>query len=187
MKPSFHPHPRPLTDRVSQAIAMLGVASLVLSIPFQILFGFAGGTLFFLSVIFSLLLTLPLLMTTVIAPSIQTDDDGLTLKPIFWKKQVVVWSDITAVKPYPLLPPSDAEVTRKIAVGKVKYAPANGIMLTIPKLPWMYRIGGFFAGEKRQPIIAITNRAHSRYDELVYAVLQSTDVTIHDDELKAGK
>jgi hypothetical protein len=166
---------------------MLGVALLVISIPFQFFLGLAGGTLFFLAIVFSLLLTLPLLMTTVIAPTIQIDANGFTLKPIFWKKQTVKWADITAVKPYPLLPPSDAEVTRRIAVGRVKYAPANGIMLTIPKLSWMYRIGGFFAGEKRQPIIAITNRAHSRYDELVYAILQSTDIAIHDDELKAKK
>lgn len=164
---------------------MLGVAILVISVPFQLFLGLAGGTLFFLAIIFSLLLTLPLLMTTVIAPAIEVDADGFTLKPIFWKKQPVKWSEITAIKPYPLLPPSDAEVTRRIVVGKVKYAPADGIMLTIPKLSWMYRIGGFFAGEKSQPIIAITNRAHSRYDELVYAVLNFTASDIHDPELKA--
>ncbi|MDZ4671022.1 MAG: hypothetical protein SH821_09145 [Phototrophicales bacterium] len=187
MKETLYAHPKPLTNHISQLVVMVGVAFLVISTPFQILLGFSGGTLFFLAAFFSLLLTLPLLMSTVIAPAIKVDDDGLTVMPVIWKSHTVTWVEISAVKPYPLLPPADAEVTRKIAVGRVKYAPANGIMLVIPKLSWMYRIGGFFAGEHRQPIIAITNRAHSHYTDLVYVILDKTDPQIHDDELKAKK
>lgn len=184
MKPSVHLHPKPLVNRLSQSIALLGVALLVISAPLQIVLGFAGGGLFILSAFFSLLLTIPLLMATVIAPAVRVDESGITLMPLFWKNQPVAWDAIAAVKPYPLLPPSDAEVTRKLAIGKVKYQPADGIMLVIPKLPMLYRIGGFFAGERSQPIIAITNRAHSDYVGLVYAILHHTDVQIHDEELK---
>lgn len=187
MKTHIHPHPRQFTDRVSQFVALGAIIVLLISIPFQIFFGLAGGGLFFMSAFFSGLMILPLLMATVITPAIQVDGDGLTLMPIIWKPHHVAWSDIRAVKHYPLLPPADAEITRKIAIGKAKYAPANGVMLVIPKLPWMYRIGGFFAGEKRQPIIAITNRAHSRYDELVYAILEHTDPAIHADDIKQAK
>lgn len=184
MKTHVHTHPRPLTDQASQWIALGAVVILLISTPFQILFGLAGGGLFFMVAFFSVLLIFPLLMATVIAPAIQVDDTGLTIMPRIWKHHRVGWSEIQAVKHYPLLPPADAEITRKIAIGKAKYAPANGIMLVIPKLPWMYRIGGFFAGEKRQPIIAITNRAHRHYAELVYAILEHTDPAIHADDIK---
>ncbi len=187
MKEKIYNHPHSKIDRVSQIFALVGVMFIVIAAPFQILFGLSDGILFFLSAFFSLSLTMPLLMSTVIAPAIKVSDEGLTLIPVIWKEHQVKWSDIKAIKPYPLLPPADAEVTRKIAVGKVKYAPANGVMLIIPQLSWMYRIGGFFVGEHLQPIIAITNRAHSQYGELLYAILTNTDPKIHDEELKEFK
>jgi len=187
MKEKIYTHPHRNVDRVSQIFALVGVMFIVIAAPFQILFGLSDGILFFLSAFFSLALTMPLLMSTVIAPAIKVSDEGLTIMPVVWKEHQVKWADIKAIKPYPLLPPADAEVTRKIAVGRVKYAPANGIMLVIPQLPWMYRIGGFFVGERLQPIIAITNRAHSQYGELLYALLTNTDPQIHDEELKEVK
>lgn len=187
MKARIHTHPRPFMDRLSQFLALGGVIALLITIPFQIFFGLAGGGLFLMGAFLSGLLVFPLLMATVITPAITVTEDGLRLMPMLWRHHNVAWSEIAAVKHYPLLPPADVEITRKIAIGKMKYRPANGIMLIIPKLPWMYRIGGFFAGEKTQPIIAITNRAHSGYTELVYAILAHTDPTIHSDEIKQTK
>jgi hypothetical protein len=87
------------------------------------------------------------------------------------------------VKVYPLLPSADAETTRRLTVGRIKYRPAAGIMLVIPGLPPQYRIAGFFAGERAAPIIALTNRAHADYERLVEAVLTFTDSRIHDPAL----
>ena len=86
---------------------------------------------------------------------------------------------MTAVKPYPLLPPADAEVTRKALAGRKKYRPAEGVMLVIPALPLPYRFGGFFPGEGFTPVIAVTTRTHTDYDDLVRQIRQHTKAAQH--------
>jgi hypothetical protein len=174
-------HPRPAVDQVSQGIALAGALILVISAPLLMLLvalGAPGG--FVLIGVITLLLALPLVMQTVLAPAVTVEDDALVINPRFWSARRIRWEAIRAIKPFPLLPAEDAEVTRRIAVGRRHYQPAAGVMLVIPSLPPVYRIAGFFAGENAQPIIALTSRAHADYESLLQAVLDRTDPAIHD-------
>jgi hypothetical protein len=114
---------------------------------------------------------------------VTVSNEGLTLHPVVWKDRFVRWDEIASIAVYPLLPAADTEVTRRYAVGKRRYRPAQGIMLVIPSLPPPYRIAGFFAGTGAKPIIALTNRAHVDYDHLLEIVLQMTDPALHDPDL----
>jgi hypothetical protein len=187
MKPSIHIHPKPLLNRLIQYGALVVVALLVISAPLQIILTLAGapGGLVICSAFVSLALALPVLMLTAYAPAVTVDDAGVTLHPAIWKDRRVNWDDIAAVKVYPLLPSPDAEISRKLVIGKQKYRPADGILLIIPGLPAQYRIVGFFAGVRSQPAVALTNRAHADYDKLVEIVLSNTDPAIHDADLYA--
>jgi hypothetical protein len=177
-------HPSPTIDRISQIISFLGACLLLLALPLFLLLVLAGAPGGFLLVgVVAAVLSLPLLMRTAVAPALAINDDGLVLQPLIWRDVAVPWAAITAVTRFPLLPSEDAEVTRKIAVGRRNYNPADGIMLVIPALGWQYRIAGFFTGASGQPVIAVTNRAHTDYQALVKHILQYTDERIHDDEL----
>lgn len=186
MKPTTHKHPQFQLNRLIQYGALIIVVILIIMAPLQVMLTLAGapGGLFICSAFVTLLLALPLLMLTAITPSISTSPEGITIDPAIWKSHQIAWDDIQAVKVFPLLPQADAEITRKIFVGRKKYNPAEGIMLVIPALPMQYRIAGFFAGAGSQPIIAITNRAHNDYDQLFTTILEQTDSAIHDDDLK---
>lgn len=180
-----HSHPKPGLNRVVQYGA-LGVTLVMIAAALSqvMLAMFTPGGGLILSAILTLLLAAPVLMLTAYAPAVGVDERGITLFPIIWKTRFVPWNMVKAVKVYPLLPTEDAEVTRRITVGRKKYRPAAGIMLVIPVLPPQYRIAGFFAGERAAPVIALTNRAHADYDTLLRAVLTHTDEQIHDAALQ---
>lgn len=188
MKTITYTHPQPLVDRASQLIALTGAALLILAVPLLVLLvliGAPGGFLLAAPVV--LALALPLLMRTVIAPALTVSDEGLTLHPLFWRDQALPWEAVAAVKPFPLLPSADAEATRRIAVGRLNYSPADGVMLLLPGLPPLYRIAGWFAGERGQPVIALTNRAHRDYERLVKTVLAATNPDCHDPALLSDR
>jgi hypothetical protein len=185
MKPTTHHHPQPRLNRAIQYGALIVTALMLISAPLQVLLTILGapGGLFVFSAFFTVLLAAPVLMLTAYAPAVTVDEGGITLRPVVWAERFVPWEAIRAVKVYPLLPIADAEVTRRYAVGKRRYQAARGIMLVIPGLPPQYRIAGFLAGERAAPVIALTNRAHTDYDQLVETVLHRTDPGIHDAEL----
>ena len=187
MKPSTHKHPQFQLNRLIQYGALVTVVVLVVVAPLQILLTIAGapGGLFICSAFISLFLALPLLMLTTVTPTVTVTTDHLTIEPIIWKSRQIDWQDIQAVMIYPLLPSVDGEITRKYFVGREKYKSAQGIMLVIPSLPMQYRIAGFFAGVRGQPVIALTNRAHSNYETLYQSILIQTNKATHHDDLKA--
>jgi hypothetical protein len=185
-----HHHPRLRLDHVIQWGALVVVVLIGVGVLGQI--GMAllapSGALRGLALFGALatgLLAFPVLMLTAVAPAVSVDAAGITLQPVIWKARRIPWEAVRAVKPYPLLPIEDAEVTRRLAVGRRNYRPASGIMLVIPGLPPQYRIAGFLAGERAAPVVALTNRAHTDYDNLLHAVLTHTEPTIHDPELAA--
>lgn len=177
---SYHQHPKPFVNRIAQTITLLGAVLIVLAAIGSLVLVLIGAPAGFALIGFiALLMVFPLLMQTAVAPAVTVDEAGLTLHPLYWKTQTVPWDAINAVKVFPLLPSKDEEITRKYAVGKRNYRVAEGIMLVIPSLPPQYRIAGFFAGEHAQPIIALTNRAHTDYDELITSVLNYIDPSKH--------
>lgn len=166
---SSHPHPKPRLDRLTQYGAMALLLVMALTVPLQILLALLGAPafLFLLTAIFTALLAPFILMLTTATPAVTVAPEGITVQPVVWRQRFVPWSDVTAIKDYPLLPQPDAELSRKVMTGRKRYQPAEGLMLLIPALPVQYRITGFLAGEGFTPVIAVTNRAHSRYDVLV--------------------
>lgn len=170
-----YPHPKPTVEAISQTVILIGLGMMLISmmgILMLVLRGAPSGFLLVIPVLGGL--SLPLIMRLSVTPSVQIDEDRLTIKPQFGKAHQITWEQVEKVAPFPLLPSEDAEVLRRTTVGKRNYTPAKGLMLIIPKLPPRYRVAGWFAGESGKPIIAITNRSHINYDELEKIVLSHT-------------
>lgn len=169
---SVHLHPNPLLDRVTQYGAVALVAVMLVATPLQIVLLLVGapGGLFLFTAIATLLLTPPVLLLTTATPRVTVSPDGITIQPIIWKEKFIPWSEVQALKDYPLLPPSDSEVGRKALAGRQRYRAAEGKMLVIPTLPVQYRVTGYFAGEGFTGVIALTNRTHAEYEKLIKKV-----------------
>lgn len=168
--PERFEHPSPRFDALVQIILMLTTAALLLvilaEIPLVLFEGFP--LLFAVLIIVTCLGLIPFtLVPLVAAPDVEVSTEGVTVHPRFWREQFVPWSDIAAVKVYPLMPSEGSEVTRKLLVGRRKYRPMDGIMLVIPSLPLIFRIQGLLVGEGFTGVIAITNRSHAGYERLV--------------------
>lgn len=162
-----HAHPQPLLDALTQYGAAALLALITLSVPLQIVLAFSGAPVFALTGLFTLAFAPFLLMLLAATPAVTVGPDGLIVQPKLGKAQAVAWADIAAIKPYPLLPPPDAELSRRYLAGRSRYRPAEGLMLLIPRLPAQYRVAGLLAGEGFTPVIAVTTRTHDRYDLLV--------------------
>jgi hypothetical protein len=162
-----HAHPQPLLDTLTQYGAAALLALIVLSVPLQLVLAFAGAPVFVLTALFTLAFAPFLLMLLAATPAVTVGPEGLIVQQRLGKAQAVAWPEVVAIKAYPLLPPPDAELQRKMLAGRSKYRPAEGLMLLIPSLPAQYRIAGMLAGEGFTPIIAVTTRTHDRYDVLV--------------------
>lgn len=165
-----HEHPRPSQDRLTQYGAAALLALMLLTVPLQAVLALLGAPLLLFTALITLALTPFVLLLITATPAVTLADDGLTVTPRLWPPVTVPWTAVRAVKRYPLLPQADAEVGRRYAVGRKRYAPAEGVMLVIPALPWPYRFTGLFAGEGFTPVIAVTNRTHTDYDRLVRAL-----------------
>lgn len=174
--PSHHTHPSPVLDMLTQYGAIAFLLATMLILISQVVLAFSGAPAFLLVLtsVTLILLVAPALMLTTATPAVSVDEADFTLHPRVWPRRAVLWSDVLAVKPYPLLPPADTERARKALVGRRKYRAAQGIMLIVPSLPWMYRLTGFFAGEGFRPVIAFTNRTHEDYSTLVERVRAHT-------------
>ncbi len=160
-------HPRPWLDRITQYGAVVTLAIMLLSLPLQVLLAFSGARVMLWTAVLTLLLCPFMLMLTTSTPALTLSDAGFEMKPMFWRARFVPWAEVEAVKPFPLLPHTDAEVSRRVMTGKRRYRPAEGIMLVVPSLPAQYRIVGFLAGESGKPVIAVTTRTHTDYDKVV--------------------
>lgn len=166
----------PRTYALGQYGGTLAALLLILSAPVQVYLGLtiAGGFMFVVTAGLSLLLVLPLLLYLRATPPITLSDEGFTLAPVAGRRTFVAWADVREVKPYPLLPPVEAESLRKAAVGRKKYAAAEGIMLLSDALPLPYRAVGWFAGAGFRGAVALTNRSHTDYAQAKYRVERAT-------------
>jgi hypothetical protein len=169
---SVHDSINPLVTRVSNYALIVLTVALILAIPAWIIIGMSEprAVLFVVMVIPSLLFLPALIFLSVVTPPVTVTADGLLLRPYVWRQRLIRWTDITLAKPYPLLPSPESEVIRRAMVGRRKYAPAEGIMILSPALPWPYRCAAFFAGERHTPIVAFTNRSHQDYATLAKAI-----------------
>lgn len=159
----------PQAYRLSQMTALALSALLLVSSPLQVVLALSvpSAGMFVVSALLSLVLVLPLVLMASNTPPVTLSPDGITLQP--WPDSTtpttIGWDAVKEIKPYPLLPPEDAETVRKVMVGKKNYRPAEGLMFVCEGLPWRYRVVGFFCGEGFKPVFAVTNRSHADYDD----------------------
>jgi hypothetical protein len=168
-------HFPPLNPRayaVSQFVTAGAITALLASAPFQVFVGLttAGAGLFVITALLSLLLIWPLLLNLRATPPVMLEDSGIMVTPRIGRPAFVAWKSVREVKPYPLLPPTEAETLRRAMAGRKKYAAAEGMMLTSDALPWPYRAVGWFAGEGFRGAFAVTNRSHRDYPKLKAAI-----------------
>lgn len=171
---STHVHPNAASDRLAQYGGVGLVVVMVLAALGQIVLAANGLPLFLLSGLVTLTLIAPVMMLTSATPAVSISPEGITIQPRVWRERFVRWSDVQAVKDYPLLPPKDTESGRRTLVGRSKYRAAEGKMLVIPSLPLPYRFTGLFAGEGFTGVIGLTNRTHTEYDALIRQVMKYT-------------
>ena len=173
---THHTHPRPLLDILTQsaAVAFVVLALILLIVQLSLILSGQSPLLIFFTSITLVILIAPALWLTAAAPPVTLLQHGLRLQPRLWRSTEVVWGDIDAVKPYPLLPDKQGEGVRRVLMGRQKYQSAKGYMLIIPSLSWQYRFTGFFAGEGFTPVIALTNRTHTDYATLIAYVRANT-------------
>lgn len=172
-------HPNPTLDRITQYGALSLVAIMLLAALAQIVLALTvrPALLFIMTAIITILLIPFVLMLTTSTPGVTVSKEGLAIEPLIWKTQFIPWREVKAVKYYPLLPHTGAEVSRKAMVGRKNYRPAEGIMLVIPSLPAQYRITGFLAGEGLTSVIGVTTRTHNDYDRLTEKIFTYTGTT----------
>ncbi len=169
----YSSHPKPRLNRLTQYGAVVILIFILVSVPLQLVLALTGLWLFAWTAIFTLLLGPFILLLTVATPAVSLSAAGITIHPLIWPTKFVPWAAVQAVKPYPLLPQPDAEISRQYLSGRKNYRPATGIMLVLPDLPLPYRVTGLLAGEGFTPVIAITTRTHTDYDDLVVEIEHS--------------
>lgn len=179
-KQTQHTHPNINLYKLQQAIlSTLIVLALFGAVMFIIIALLLPAPLFIFMGILVLLLAIPLFMGLLNTPPVTISDEGLTIQSFMGRDYAIAWDDIQNVSDYPLLPQANQEILKQYLVGRKKYRPAEGIMLVIPRLPFLYRFAGFLAGENGAPIIAFTNRTHTDYDTLKQRILSYTPPAIH--------
>ncbi len=165
--PSTHTHPIQWLDRLTQYGAAAVLVVMLAAAVLQLVLAVMIAPAFALTALFTLALAPFILMLTAATPAVTVAPEGIILQPRVWKTQMIPWQAVTAIKPYPLLPPPDGEMSRRALAGRRNYRPAEGLMLVIPSLPVQYRVAGALAGEGFIRVIAVTTRTHARYDVLV--------------------
>lgn len=163
---------QPRMYQISQAALLVTAVVLTVSAPLQLILAvsIAGGGMFIMTALLSLLLILPLILMSSATPPVSISRDGLTVQPGLGRAVFVPWAAVKEIKPYSLMPPEDSESVRRTMVGRKKYRPAAGLMLVCEGLPWRYRVVGAFAGEGFSPVVAVTNRSHADYEQFVYLI-----------------
>lgn len=167
-------HPFPRWYRWTQRFNVLLLGVMALAMVLQVVLAvLTRGGIFWLTAVMMGLLALPILMALSVSPTVRLEAEGIRILPYLWREQLIRWEDIREIKPYTLLPTPNHEVERRALQGRKRYVAAQGIMLIVPSLGWQYRVAGYFAGEGGKPIIALTNRTHARYDDLLKRVQTS--------------
>lgn len=170
-QPITYSHPAPWQQRIQQIsgvlMLLLGVVAAAALLLTAVLL---PAPLFALMALMVILLLAPVLWMLVATPPVTVAEDGLHLHTFIGATRHISWEAIESVQDYPLLPTEQNEVLRRLFQGRKQYRQAEGIMLVIPSLPWPHRIGGFFAGQHFEPIVAFTSRTHSHYAELARAI-----------------
>lgn len=141
---------------------------MLLAVPLQVLLAvLTGGLLFVLTAFMLLLLCVPVSVGIFATPPLEVSDEGVRVRPFLGRARLIAWSQVDALKPYPLLPRPDQETERRALVGRARYQPAEGYMLVLREADWQYRLTGYLCGEGLRGVVAFTNRSHADYDALL--------------------
>jgi hypothetical protein len=167
---TIHEHPRPWLYRVSARLLAVVLILGGWAIIAQIGLGFTVGPLFFGTAFFTAVLMIPLLLQSVLHPTIIVRDDGLTLRPMLWPEQFVRWDQLTGIIAHPLI--FNDEASGQHLHGQ-KYQPREGVVILVDPqagLSSIYRLVGGVAGMGNTPAFAISSTTHTGYTELLAAI-----------------
>lgn len=175
----FFDHPNRRFDFIVQLICALMVVAMVVLIIAQIPLVLIAGFPLLLSLLIGItcLGLIPfMLLPTISSPAVTISREGVEIHPRLWRDQFVPWSEITAVKRYPLMPSKGSEKTRELMVGRRKYTVMDGVMLIMPSLPFVFRFHGLLVSEGFNGVIALTNRTHANYARLITLIPGAEDI-----------
>jgi hypothetical protein len=170
---SHHPYPRPIIRRLARTSAVLGLVLIAFGIAAQLLLAVLAAQLRPLligTILFSLILTIPFWLQTVLHPEVSVTNDGLVLRPLLWPPQPVAWAQVRAVVPHPLL--YEDVLTKRRLHGK-GYQPRQGLVIVLSAdapVRWQYRLVGGLSGCGLRRAFAISSTTHRDYAQLVATV-----------------
>lgn len=119
-------------------------------------------------------LFIPCLMLLTTTPPLTIDEEGLILRPFLGRQRRVYWHEIEELQTYTMLPMATHETARRALAGE-PYTVEQGLLLIIPKLPYVNRLMGWYAGAGWRPGIIVTNRTHNNYIALANCLEDNID------------
>lgn len=122
------------------------------------------------SILFSLILTIPFWLQTVLHPEVSVTSDGLVLRPMLWPPQQVVWAHVREMVPHPLI---YEDVLMQQRLHGKGFQPHRGQVIVLSAdapVRWQYRLVGSISGCGLIPAFAISSTTHRDYETLVATV-----------------
>lgn len=169
---SVHRYPHRCVRRLIEWLLLITLIIVAMAIVVEIILGLVVGPLFLMMALFTAILLIPLLMRTVLQPAIELTADGLTLHPMIWKAQFVLWAALERQVEHPLL--FNNEATGRLLHGK-HYRPREGMVIVVNDhagLSPVYRLVGSVAGAGNRAAFAISSTTHTDYEVLRNAIMQ---------------
>ena len=164
---SVHRHPRPRVRMLTRLAVALGLSGAVIACLLQLFFALTLAPLFWGTLVFTILLSIPLLMLSVLHPEVNVTADGLRLSPLLWHAQSVRWEHLSTLTDHPLIY-EDPVMNRRLHGKNRRLREGKVIVLTrnAPVL-WQYRVLGLVSGASWTPAFGISTTTHTDYDQLV--------------------
>jgi hypothetical protein len=167
---SIHRHPRPLLHTITRLAVAMGLSAVVLSIPLQLILAFTIAPLLLGTSVFTILLTVPLLILSVLHPEIRVTETGLRLMPMLWRAQSIGWETLSTLTDHPLI--YEDPVLSRHLYGK-QYRLREGKVIVLSRdapVLWMYRLLGLFSGVGLTPAFGISSTTHTDYESLLQTI-----------------
>lgn len=168
---SIHRHPRPLVRAFTRFAVAMGLSAALLVFLLQIVMAFTVGSLFIGTAIFTVLLTIPLMLLSVLHPEVTITTTGVRLRPLLWQAQTVPWNMLSTLTDHPLI--YEDPVINRHLYGK-RHRGREGkviVMCRDAHVMWQYRLLGLVSGAGWTPAFGISSTTHTDYDQLLQTLM----------------
>ncbi|MFN8420569.1 MAG: hypothetical protein U0528_15200 [Anaerolineae bacterium] len=164
---SVHDHPRRWLRQFSARLIALALIVCLFALLLQLVLTILISPLFLGTAVFTLILTIPLLLQTVLHPAITVLDSGLRLRPQLWREDTIHWRMISSIAEHPLIY-QDPVIERRLHGKNFRLRQGCVIILcedaTVSPL---FRLVGGIAGSGLHPAFAISSTTHRDYERLL--------------------